>query len=66
MLEYIRPAVDALSAYPGDQSSANPEFVHLVAEKNIRLTMENIRERSPVIREMEEQGQVRIVGASMT
>jgi len=63
MLENIRPAVDALSDYPGDQSSSNPEFVHLVSRKNILLTMENILERSPLIREMVDEGEVRIVGA---
>ncbi len=63
MLKNIRPAVDSLSEYRGDRTSANPEFVHLVAEKNVRLSMADIRERSPILREMEEQGQIKIAGA---
>ncbi len=63
MLENIRPAVDSSSEYRGDRTSANPEFVHLVAEKNVRLTMADIRERSPILRKMEEQGQIKIAGA---
>lgn len=63
MLTNIRPAVDSLSDYQGEKTSANPEFVHLVAEQNVRLTMADIRERSPVIREMEEEGQLKISGA---
>jgi carbonic anhydrase len=63
MLENIKPAVEALSSYKGDQTSANPEFVHLVAEKNIRLSMNDIRERSPILKGMETQGQLKIVGA---
>ena len=63
MLKNIRPAVDSLSEYRGDRTSANPEFVHLVVEKNVRLTMVDIRERSPILREMEEQGQIKIAGA---
>jgi carbonic anhydrase len=63
MLTNIKPAVDALSDYAGDQTSANPEFVHLVAEMNIRLTMQDIRARSPILKQMEEQGQIKISGA---
>jgi carbonic anhydrase len=63
MLENIRPAIDALSGYTGDKTSANPEFVHLVAKKNVTLTMDRIRKRSPILRTMEEQGQIKITGA---
>ena len=63
MLENIKPAVEALSSYKGDQTSANPEFVHLVAEKNIRLSMRDIRERSSILKGLEEQGQIKIIGA---
>ena len=63
MLENIKPAVEALSSYKGDQTSANPEFVHLVAAKNVRLSMRHIRERSPILKGMEEQGQIKIIGA---
>jgi carbonic anhydrase len=63
MLKNIKPAVDSLSDYEGEQSSSNPEFVHRVAEQNVRLTMDDIRERSPVIKELEEQEQIAIIGA---
>lgn len=63
MLENIQPAVEALSDYEGDRASANPKFVHLVTEKNVRLTMERIREHSPILNGMEEQGQIKIAGA---
>jgi carbonic anhydrase len=63
MLENIKPAVESLSDYDGDQSSANPEFVHLVTERNVELTIADIRERSPILREMEDQGELDISGA---
>ena len=63
MLENIKPAVEALSNYGGDQTSTNPEFVHLVAEKNIQLAMRDIRERSSILKGLEEQGQIKIIGA---
>jgi carbonic anhydrase len=62
MLKNIRPAVDSLSDYEGEPSSSNPEFVHLVAEKNVRLSMDDIRERSPILNEMENEGQIVIIG----
>jgi carbonic anhydrase len=63
LLENVKPAVEALSDYPGEQTSANPEFVHLVAEKNVELTIQNILEKSPIVAEMVEAGEVNIVGA---
>jgi carbonic anhydrase len=63
MLGNIRPAIESLSDYEGDRTSANPEFVQMVVEKNVRLTVEDIRERSPILREMEAAGQIKIAGA---
>jgi carbonic anhydrase len=63
MLENIKPAVEALASYPGVKTSKNPEFVHAVAEKNVQLTIADIRKRSPVLAEMEIAGDLKIVGA---
>jgi len=65
MLENIQPAVQAVidSGYEGEAVSANPEFVHLVAEENVRMTIRNIREKSPVMNEMEQAGELIIIGA---
>jgi carbonic anhydrase len=63
MLKNIQPAIDAVSDYEGEKSGANGVFVHMVAEKNVRLTMERIRQRSPILKGMEDQGQIKIVGA---
>jgi carbonic anhydrase len=63
MLSNIEPAVDALADYDGDRTSANPDFVSRVARKNVELTMDDIRRHSPILKQMEEQGQIKIVGA---
>ena len=63
MLANIKPAVDSLSDYKGDKSSENPEFVHMVVEENVRLTIADIRERSPILKKMEGNGEIKIVGA---
>ena len=63
MLTNIKPAVDSLSDYEGDKSGKNAEFVHMVVEENVRLTIADIRERSPILKEMEDNGKIKIVGA---
>ncbi len=62
MLKNIQPAIQHFHNYPGIKSSKNPEFVHLVAEQNVWDTIDNIRERSPILKEMEQAGQIKIVG----
>jgi carbonic anhydrase len=63
MLSNIRPAVEANSDYQGDKSSKNPEFVHLVAEENVRITVRDILEKSEVLRSLVDAGALKIVGA---
>ena len=43
--------------------SRNIDFVNSVAEKNVYMTIENIRKKSPVLKEMEDNGEIKIVGA---
>tara|TARA_R110000868_G_scaffold185225_2_gene427113 strand:+ start:575 stop:1201 length:627 start_codon:yes stop_codon:yes gene_type:complete len=65
LINKIEPAVDAVTE-PKDESqrnSQNLEFVDKVAEKNVLLTINNIRQRSPVLAEMEDNGEIKIVGA---
>ena len=64
MLSKIRPVVETLSAdYKGDTSSKNEEFVHMVCEHNVHKTMNDIRKNSPILKEMEDNGELKIVGA---
>lgn len=63
MLEKIQPAVRASEDFKGDKSTKNAEYIAHVCENNVLLTLENIRERSPILKEMEESGEIMIVGA---
>jgi len=63
MLSKIQPAVDQLSNYSGEQSSANEQFVHEVTERNVRLNVQRIRDESPILQKMEAEGAIAIVGA---
>jgi carbonic anhydrase len=62
MLAKIRPAVESIE-YEGDRTSKNQEFVHMASESNVRNTIEKIRSESPILKEMEEKGEIQIVGA---
>jgi len=63
MLSKIRPVVEALDDYEGDKTSSNPEFVHKVCENNVRKTINDIRTNSPILKEMEDNHEIKIVGA---
>ena len=62
LLEKISPAVKA-TTFQGDRSSKNPAFVDAVALKNVELTINSIREKSAVLRNMEDAKSIRIVGS---
>lgn len=62
LLGKIKPAVDAVPADVQPRTSKNLEFVDKVSEANVRLVMEQIRERSPILREMIESNQIGLVG----
>jgi carbonic anhydrase len=64
LLARIQPAVAAVPTAAGvDRSSKNYQFVEDVSEANVRRNVQLIRERSPILREMEEKGEIMIVGA---
>jgi len=64
MLSNIEPAVErAEESYEGDESSGNDEFVTNVVNTNVRYTIEQMRERSSIIAELERNGDVVIAGA---
>jgi carbonic anhydrase len=62
VLNKIKPAIDAVPADVGPRTSKNLPFVDDVAEANVRLVMGQIRERSPILREMLDKGQIGLVG----
>lgn len=65
LLDKIMPAVNAISqpSDPGQRNSKNIDFVNDVAVKNVHMTIENTRNMSPVLKEMEDNGEIKIVGA---
>lgn len=62
MLANIKPAIDHFNDYEGDKTSQNPEFVKMVTKQNVLSTIDRIRTNSPILKEMELQGDIKIVG----
>lgn len=64
LLSKIRPAVDDETATKENRNSNNPVFVENVATINVKRTVKSIMERSPILKEMIESGQIGIVGGT--
>jgi len=65
LIEKITPAVNAIKEpkEKGLRNSSNLDFVDKVAEKNVQLTIDRIHAESPILTEMEKNGEILIVGA---
>ena len=62
LLKKIEPAVASVRDVPGERNSKNTAFVEAVSEANVRLTVERIRELSPILRDLENAGKIKIAG----
>jgi carbonic anhydrase len=62
LLAKIKPAIDAVPPDVQPRTSKNHAFVDDVSEAHVKQVMKEIRERSPVLREMLDQGQISLVG----
>jgi len=62
LLAKIRPAVQE-TTFAGERSSKNLAYVDAVARQNVELTLADIRKRSAVLRDLESQRAVKVVGA---
>lgn len=63
MLSKIKPAVEMTDEYEGEKSTDNNDYVTEVVNNNVSYTMEQIRERSSILADLEENGEIVIAGA---
>lgn len=63
MLTKITPAVNRSKDFNGDKTSKNVEYVEEVAKNNVLSTIEAIKSKSPILKEMADKGEIKIVGA---
>ena len=62
LLARVKPAISA-TTFTGEKSSKNPAYVDAVARTNVRLGLESIRRRSPILADLEKKNAIQIVGA---
>lgn len=62
LLSKISPAIDSVSSVTENRTSKNNDFVKKVTDENVLLTIDNIRKNSPILKEMEEKGEIKITG----
>ncbi len=62
LLAKIQPAIGQVPAEVQPRNSKNLAFVDQVSEANVRLVLQQIRERSPLLREMLDNGQIGLAG----
>ena len=64
LLSRIKPAVASASAsFTGEKSASNPKFMDAVCLHNVKHVINDIRLNSPILKGMEEKGEIMIVGA---
>ena len=63
MLSKLMPAVEQTDGFDDERTNDNEAFVHAVTEQNVRLNVQRIREESPVLKKMEDEGAIAICGA---
>lgn len=62
LLTKVEPAIDTVPAAVQPRTSKNYDFVDAVAEANVRQVLREIPERSPILREMLDKGEIGLVG----
>lgn len=64
LLSKIRPAVDDEESTKENRNSANKDFVEKVSVINVKRTVKSIIERSPILKELIEKGEIAIIGGT--
>ncbi len=62
LLDKIKPSVAEAGDVPGEHSSKNHDLVDKVSELNVHRVMREITEKSPLLKEMLDKGEIKLVG----
>ncbi len=64
IVKEIQPALAFVKTAPGEErTSKNHDFVEAVAKVNVQLTVKELLEKSDILRELKQSGQIDVVGA---
>ncbi len=62
LLKKIKPAIDMETYTKIDRNGDNITYVNNVSEINVHLTLEQVRQKSPLLHDLEKEGKILIVG----
>jgi len=62
LLEKIEPAIEKETETKDNRNSGNNDFVKNVTINNVQMVVRKIREQSPILLEMENSGEIKIIG----
>lgn len=63
LLEKVIPAIESEQSTLTDRNGSNPSFVNNVTKLNVKLTIDRIRKESQIIYDLEQQKDIKIIGA---
>lgn len=63
LLEKVIPAIESEKTTQENRNGSNPSFVNNVTKLNVQLTIERIRKESQIVAELEQQKDIKIIGA---
>lgn len=64
LLNKIQPAITSEKTVIDNRNGSNSEFVNKVTDIHVQLTIDRIRKESPIVAELEQQGDIKIIGGS--
>lgn len=62
LLNKVKPAIDMETETQSDRNGQNKTFVNNVTRNNISITVQQVKDQSPLLREMEQSGKIKIIG----
>ena len=63
LLTHMKPAIEHHKDFPGEQSVDNHDFLEIITKENAVMTLDDIRKFSPILNEMEKNGELILVAA---
>jgi carbonic anhydrase len=62
LLNKVKPAIEIEKETATERNSKNKKFVEKVTVNNVTLTVQQVKEQSPILNEMEQLGTIKIIG----
>jgi carbonic anhydrase len=63
LLEKLQPAINESAGIPGEKTVKNHEYINMICLNNVFNVIAEIKSRSPILKKMSDNGEIKIVGA---